>query len=163
MAALDGAPGVVLGRAELGLLGRVPADGGGVEQHAGALERGEPGRLRIPLVPAHQRAHPAEPGRHGLEAKVARSEIELLVEQRVVGDVHLAVDARQRPVRLEDHQGVVVEARGPALEQRGQQDDAATPGDLREPLGGGAGDRFGQVEQRHVLALAEVLGLEQLG
>jgi hypothetical protein len=41
--ALDGAPGVVLGRAELGLLGVVPADGGGIEQHLRAAERGDAG------------------------------------------------------------------------------------------------------------------------
>ena len=77
------------------LLVRVPADGGRVEEHGGALQRGQPRALGIPLVPADQRADPAGPGVEGPEAQVARREVELLVEGRVVGDVHLAVEARR--------------------------------------------------------------------
>jgi hypothetical protein len=39
--ALDGLPGVVLRRAELGLFRRVPADGGRIEKHFAPLQRGE--------------------------------------------------------------------------------------------------------------------------
>ena len=49
-------PGVGLGLAELGLLGGVPADGGGVEQDLGPLQGRQPGGLGIPLVPADERA-----------------------------------------------------------------------------------------------------------
>ena len=58
--ALDGAPGVVLRRAELGLLGGMPADGGGIEQNARALQRRQARAFGIPLVPADERADAAE-------------------------------------------------------------------------------------------------------
>ncbi len=67
MGALDGAPRVVLGRAELGFLLRMPADGRGIKQDARALQGGQPRAFRIPLVPADQRANakalkPRSPG-----------------------------------------------------------------------------------------------------
>ena len=58
--ALDGLPGVVLRRAEFVLLGRMPADGGGIEEDVGALQRGEARGFGIPLVPADERADAAE-------------------------------------------------------------------------------------------------------
>ena len=97
MRPLDGLPGVVLRRAELVFLGRVPADGSGIEEHLRALQRGEPRALGIPLVPAHERADAAKAGVHGLKAQVARREVVLLVVERVVGDVHLAIDAGDAP------------------------------------------------------------------
>ncbi len=54
--ALDRLPGVVLRRAVLGLLARVPADGGRVEEDLRALQRREPRGLGVPLVPADERA-----------------------------------------------------------------------------------------------------------
>ena len=80
-------------------LRRVPADGGGIEEHFGALERGEARGFGVPLVPADQRADAAEAGVEGLEAEIAGGEVILLVVERVVGDVHLAVDAGERAVR----------------------------------------------------------------
>ena len=53
--ALDGLPGVALGGAVLCLLGRVPADGGRVEEDRRAPQRGEPRAFGVPLVPADQR------------------------------------------------------------------------------------------------------------
>ena len=90
--ALDGLPGVVLALAELGLFAGVPADGGGEEEGFGALERGDAGAFGVPLVPADERADGAGGGVLGQEAEVAGGEVELLVVERVVGDVHLAVD-----------------------------------------------------------------------
>jgi len=46
---LDGAPGIVLRRALPRLLGGMPADGRGIEQHLGAIERRQARRLGIPL------------------------------------------------------------------------------------------------------------------
>ena len=57
--ALDGEPGVVLRRAPLFFLRRMPADGGGIEEHVRTLQGGQPRALRIPLVPADQRSHRA--------------------------------------------------------------------------------------------------------
>src|SRR2546422_10737727 len=54
--ALHQLPGLMLGRAELRFLPWVPANGGRIEKDVGALERGQAGRLRIPLIPAAEGA-----------------------------------------------------------------------------------------------------------
>src|SRR6185312_16248992 len=94
--ALDRLPGRALRHAVLGLLARVPADRRRIEEHGGAAERREPRAFRVPLVPADESPDPPRLDVEGLEAEVARREVELLVEQRVVRDVHLAVEPRDR-------------------------------------------------------------------
>ncbi len=131
VAALHGDPGVALGRAVLGLLVRMPADGGGIEEDFGAGERRQACPLRIPLVPADERGDAPGARVERGEAQVARREIELLVVGRVVGDVHLAVEAEQLPVGVEDRGAVVVQARRPPLEDRGHNDLYCWPGRLR--------------------------------
>ena len=74
----------------------MPADRGRIEEDRRAAQRGEARALGIPLVPADERADPPGLRVEGLEAEVAGREVELLVEERVVGDVHLAVEARDR-------------------------------------------------------------------
>ena len=91
--ALHGLPGGVLGFAELGFFGGVPADGGGVEEGFGAHEGGDAGGFGVPLIPADEGADGAVAGLAGAEAEVAGGEVELLVVEGVVGDVHLAVEA----------------------------------------------------------------------
>ena len=161
VAALDGFPGVVLLRAVLGFLARMPADGGGVEEDLRALQRGEPRGFGIPLVPADQHADLAVARLPGAEAEVAGREIELLVVKRVVRDVHLAVDAQQRAVGVNDRGGVVIDAGGALLEQRGDDDDLVFAGELLKGRGARAGNRLGQFEIRVVFALAEILRAEQ--
>src|SRR5882672_7462301 len=163
VAPLDRAPGIDLRRAVLGLLARVPADRRGIAQQVRALQRGEPGGLRIPLVPAHERPDRSHAGVEGAEAQIARREIELLVIGRVVGDVHLAVDPLQRAVGLDDRRRVVVQPRRATLEQRRDHHDARRARDLAERLGTGAGDWLGQIEERVIFALADVQRAEQLG
>ena len=124
--ALDGLPGVVLGGAELFLLGGVPADGGGEEEGFGALEGGDAGAFGIPLVPADQGADGPAVVCCGHEAEVAGGEVELLVVEGVVGDVHLAVDVGDAAVLVDGDGGVVVEAGGAALEEAGDEDDAVS-------------------------------------
>ena len=58
------------------------------------LEGRQPGGLGIPLVPADERADPGERRVERLEPEVAGGEVVLLVIERVVGDVHLAIDGR---------------------------------------------------------------------
>ena len=99
----------------------------------------------------------------GFEAEVAGGEVELLVVEGVVGDVHLAVDVGDAAVLFDGDGGVVVEAGGAALEEAGDEDDAGFAADAGEDVGGGAGDGFGEVEEGVVFALAEVLGAEELG
>ena len=71
---------------------------------------------------------------------------------------------RSVPSGIDDGGGVVVDAGRALLEERGDERQlcfaCAAAGQL---LGGRARDRLGQIEQRGVFALAEVLGLEKLG
>ncbi len=181
--ALDGLPGGVLAIAELGFFGGVPADGGGVEEDFGAAEGGFSGGFGVPLIPADEGADGAGAGVGGEIAEVAGGEVELFVEERVVGDVHLAVDGGDGVggggcrvhvsvwlsvwvsvwLSVEGDGGVVVEAGGAAFEEGGDEDDAVFAGYGGEGLGGRAGDGFGEVEEGVIFALAEVLGAEELG
>ena len=70
------------------------------------------------MVPADERADPPRAGVEGLEAEVARCEVELLVEERVAGDVHLAVEPDHLPGGVEDGRAVVVQPGRAALEHR---------------------------------------------
>ena len=148
--------------AVLGLLRRQPSDGGGVEQDLGAAQRGEPRRLRIPLVPADQHADPAEPRVPAAETEVAGREVELLVVLRIVGNVHLPVLAEIPAVGVDDGGGVVIQPLGALLEERRDDHDAELGRERGERLGGRAGDRLGQIEEPMVLHLAEVLATEEL-
>src|SRR6202041_104535 len=144
--ALGGLPGFVLGGAELFLFGGVPADGGGEEEDFGAAEGGEAGAFGVPLVPADEGADGAGGGAGGFEAEVAGGEVELLVVERVVGDVHLAVEVGDAAVFFDGDGGVVVEAGGAALEQGRDEDDAGFAADLGGLVGGGAGGGLGGTE-----------------
>jgi hypothetical protein len=62
------------------------------------------------LVPANQNADAAEAGVPSPESSVSRGEVELLVEQRIIRDMHLAVDSQQGSIGIDDHGGVVVKA-----------------------------------------------------
>ena len=98
--ALDGAPGIMLRLSELGLLRGMPSDGCRIKENAGSLQRGEARAFGIPLIPADERAEFSGGGVEGLEAEIAGSEIKLFVVERIVGNVHLAVDAAQRAVGI---------------------------------------------------------------
>src|SRR6185436_12584721 len=87
--ALDRLPRGGLLLAPLLLLARMQADCRGVEEDRRTAQRGEPRRLGIPLVPADERPDASVLRVERLEAEVARGEIELLVIERIVRDVHL--------------------------------------------------------------------------
>src|SRR5258708_20070376 len=110
--------GMVLRDSELGFLRRMPPDGGGVEENGGSQERREPRPFGIPLVPADERPQPASRSVERLEAEVSGSEIKLFVIERIVGDVHLAVETARRSIGVEEGSGVVIDARGTLLKQR---------------------------------------------
>ena len=139
----------------------MPADGGGIKQNLRALHGGEAGGFGIPLVPANEHADFAEFRLPGAEAKIAGREIKFFVEQRVIGNVHLAIDAKERAIGIDDGGGVVVEAGGALLEERGDDDDAMFARDFLERRGAGAGDGFGELEIVVVFALTEILGAEE--
>ena len=73
MRSLDGAPGIVLGRAELGFLRGMPSDRRRVKKNVRSLQRREPRAFGIPLVPADQRAESSSRSIESLEAKISGS------------------------------------------------------------------------------------------
>ncbi len=99
----------------------------------------------------------------GLEPEISRREIILLVVAGVVGNVHLAVDARQRAVGVDDRRGVVGDAGGAPLEERGDDDDPVAARRVGKGDRGRAGNRLGEIEQSGILALAEIRGAKQFG
>src|SRR5262245_4074262 len=152
----------------------MPADGGGIEEHLRAKQRGDPRRLRIPLVPADEDAYGGVARLPDLEAvrfagalavviemAIARREVILLVKQRIVRDVHLPIDAEKRAVRVDYRGRISIDARGLTFEERDNDDDLQLPGNRLHPLGRRPGNRLRQVEPVTVLRLAEVLRIEQ--
>ena len=127
VAALDGLPRIMLPLPVLRLLGGMPADGGGVEKNLRTAQRGEARRFGIPLIPADADANGGELRPPREEAEIARREVEFLVVERVVRDVHLAILAKKFAVRVDDRGGIVIKPGVAALEERGDDDHAASP------------------------------------
>ena len=80
----------------------------------------------------HWSQHTSTPSRPtevsiGSKAEVAGREVELLVEGRIVRDVHLAILAGDRARAVEHHRGVVVQPGRAPLEQRRDDDELAAP------------------------------------
>ncbi len=92
--------------------------------------------------------------------QIPGGEIEFLVVQRVIGDVHLAVDPAQRAIVLQQGNGVVIKPGRPALEEGSDYHYLLFLGDSSKPLCGRAGDRLRQVEELGIFALAEILRAE---
>ena len=160
--ALNGLPGRVLRRPKLIFFSRMPANRGGIEDCLGALESGQPCGLRVPLIPADQRAHAAKSSIDSLKTQVAGRKIVLFVEERVVGNVHLAIDARERAIGVDDGGRVVIHTRGALLEERGDDGHPQLAGYLGQPRCRRPWNRLCQIEEAQILALAEVLGAEEL-
>src|SRR5882762_3996133 len=92
----------------------MPPDRRRIEQDLGAEQAGNACRLRVPLIPADQNANVGVAGFPDAETsralviaivgnvRISGREIELLVEKRIVGDVHLAIRAEKRS-RSEEH------------------------------------------------------------
>ncbi len=83
------------------------ADGGRVEDDIGTLQRDDSRRLREPLVVADEHGNPPVPGVVDPIA-VPRPEVGLLVEEGVIGDVHLPVGRKGPSVGVDDRRFVVV-------------------------------------------------------
>src|ERR1700735_1816857 len=131
MRALDRPPGLDLRGPELLFLRRVPSDRGRIEKDVGAEEAGDPRGLRVPLIPADQHTDlrvarlpdAKSVGGAGGRAsfilrRIARREVVLLVEERVIRNVHLAVDAEERAIGVDDRGRIAVDARGLPLGKR---------------------------------------------
>ena len=162
MRPLDGLPRIILRRAKLVFFCRMPADGGWIKQHLGALQSGEPRAFGIPLVPANQRAHASKSRVHSLKAQIPRRKVILFVVQRIVRDVHLAINAGDGPIAVQRGRGIVIKPRRTALEQRSDDRNTCLARDFGKPLGRRPRNRLGQVEQPNILALAKVLGAKKL-
>src|ERR1019366_4167742 len=164
---LDGAPGVMLRFAELGLLRGMPSNSGRVKKNAGSLQCSKPRAFGIPLIPADQRAEFSGGSVEGFEAKIAGSEIIFFVVKRIVGNVHLAINADERAIGIaagiKDRDRVVIEPRRALLEERRDQHNFILQGGGGELLRPRARDRLREIEQSGVFALAEILRLEELG
>src|SRR5579859_3251025 len=163
MGALNRSPGIVLGSAEFRFFIRMPTNGGGIEENVCALKGSQAGAFRVPLVPADERADAAGVSVKGLEAEIAGGEVKLFVVERVVRDVHLAIEAVDAAVGIEDDGAVVVEAAGAALKERDDEDDLAFAGDYGQRFRSRAGHGLREIEERGVFALAEVLCTKKLG
>ena len=139
----------------------MPTDGGRVKQKLRPLHGGETRGLGVPLIPANQHADFAEAGVPRAEPKVARCEIEFLVIQRVVRDVHFSINAKQRSVGIDDCCGIVIHA-GAAFFEKGNNDhDSTALGQALECFRRGSGNRFSQVEVVVVFTLAEILSRKE--
>ena len=84
------------------------------------------------------------------------------MEQRIVGDVHLPVDAKQAAIGVDDGRRVPVEAGGLPLENRHDDHDRQLAGELLHRVRRRPGNRFGEIEAVALLRLAEVERVEQL-
>src|SRR5262249_54699879 len=138
------------------------ADRRRVDEDFGALERGETGRLGIPLVIADQRRDAAGRRVEDANAGVAGAEVMLLVIEDVLGKVRLGVGAEQCPRLVEEGRRVEEAAVRGALEDRpADQDDAVLLRRVGEGLRGRTRDGLGEVEGAAVVGLlAEVRAAE---
>ena len=117
MCALRDLPGVVLRLSELRLLTGMPANRCRKEQGLRAAQRCDACAFRVPLIPAHQCTDVTRGRLQRLEPEVARREVKLLVVERIVRDVHLAIDIRDAAVLLQRDSCVVVDTGRTPLKQ----------------------------------------------
>ena len=92
MRTLDSLPRIVLTLPKLLLFARMPADGRREEKRFSAFECRDASAFRIPLIPAYKGSNRTSGRVLCQEAKISRREVKLLIVERVVGDVHLAID-----------------------------------------------------------------------
>jgi len=92
---------------------------------------------------------------------IAGGEIELLIETRIVRDMHFAVASGDASVTFEHHGGVVVDPFGPFLEQGSDQHNAIATGHL-PPKGDVLVKGLGVLEKTDILTLAKIFTLVEL-
>ena len=138
------------------------ADGSGIDEDLCPLKGHQARCLRIPLIPAHHHTQSTYTGVDGVEAEIAWGEVELLVVGRIIGDVHLAIDACDGTIFLKDHGSVVVEPCCTTLKERGDDHHTKLFGKFAIELGRGSWDGFCKVEVVHILHLTEIQGVVEL-
>src|SRR5258706_11160151 len=152
----------------------MPADGRGIKKGFSPEEARDAGSLRVPLIPADQNADVGIAGFPDAESagalvipvvcdvRVARSEVELLVEEGIVRDVHLAVRAEESAVGVDHGSGVAIDTGGLALEDWYDNYHLELARQLLHALHCRTIDRLGQIEALVLLGFAEVRRVEQL-
>src|SRR5690606_30260440 len=157
------------------LLRRMPADRRWKEDDLGTEQRSYARGLRIPLVPADQNPNGritcfpyTEAGgtrvlvTARVRRNVTRHEVELLVEERIIRDMHFPIDAEHAAVCVYHRGGVAVDARCLTLEYRGDDHYLEFPGKLLHALHTRPRNRLREVEAICRLPLAEVGCIVQL-
>jgi len=71
--------------------------------------------------------------------------------------VHLAVDAQERAVGVNDGSGVVIDAGGAFLKERGDDDGLVFLGEFAKGVGARSGNLFGEQKVFVVFTLAKIL------
>ena len=160
--ALDGAPGVVLGLVRTPLSPRDASRWRWDRTGSGRPAARSGGRLRDTTGPSRPACPRGRRGVESAEAQVAGSEVILFVVQRVVGDVHLAVEAAQGAVGVKKDGRVVIDAGRALLEQRRDQDDPQLLGQGGQPVRDRAGNGLGQIEETRVLDAGRNTGSEKV-
>ena len=130
MGSLNRFPGGMLPLAIHLFFARMPADRSRIKKDFGAAERSQPSTLRVPLVPTNQHANRGKSGFPGPEPEIARSEIEFLVKERVVWDMHFPILSQIAAVRIDDCGRIVVKPCRAPFEYRRDDDYAEFLGDL---------------------------------
>src|SRR5690348_15095818 len=179
MSALHRTPRLDLGLSELRFLCGMPTNRRWIEKDIGAEERCDSRGLRIPLVPADQYANVRElrlpnpePARllgdvadrvdAVVRRRVARDEVILLVEERIVGDVHLPIHAEERSVGVDDGGRIPVHATRLLLEDRNDENDAELLRHRLHRISRWSGNRLSDVETFALLRFTEVRRIEEL-
>ena len=126
------------------------------------MESREPSRFGIPLIPTNTDPDATELRFPCPKPKIPRSKIELLVKERVIGNVHLPVFSQKRPIRIDDSGRVVVKPGSATLKERGDDHHPKFTREGLKQLRRRPGDRFCEAEIFVILDLAEVHRHEKL-
>ncbi len=156
MTALDELPGIALTGLFLRRITALIADGRGIDEDVGTSECHQTCALGIPLIPTDLHAKLTNAGRDGVETEIARREIELLIIGRVIGDVHLTMNACDAAVTLEYNSGIVIEAWSTTLEETGDENNVMLTCQGTKEIGGRTWDGLCKVEVIDGFDLAEV-------
>ena len=91
-----------------------------------------------------------------MKAHIARREVELLIISRIVGDVHLAILARNRAILFQDDGRIMIQTRCAALKEGYDEHDAVLPRQFAKEICRRAGYRLCQIKVVDIFYLTEV-------
>ena len=141
----------------------MPTDRRWVEENLGTAKGGQSSRFGKPLIPADQNADRSVTGLKGAKAQISGREVELFVVQRVVGNMHLAVQPDETTVGIEHTSRVVVDPGGAPLEDRTNDDDFVFASGRSQSVGGRSGNRLSEIEIPVIFTLTEIARPKELG